>query len=165
MEFSYLYDSNTFLNNLKNSRAFLVTKEGHKVNVMQIGWGYIGYMWKRPSILISVRHSRYSYNLLSESEGFVISIPDEGEFNEELKFCGTNSGRDVDKAEECGFEMIDGEKIDVPHIKGCNSYECRILYKQSIDSELLDKQLQDLSYKNNDYHVMIYGEIVALHKK
>lgn len=161
---NYFDDSNIFLNNLRKSNALLVTKTDDKINAMQIGWGYMGYMWKKPSILISVRHSRYSYELLTNSDAFVISIPVNDDLKEVVKICGTYSGRNVNKIEKCGFEMEEGKMVDVPHIKGCISYECKIMYRQTIDSELIDRQLRELSYKNNDYHVMIYGEIVAVHQ-
>lgn len=164
MEVNYFEDSNDFLNNLSKSKALLITKNGETVNAMQIGWGYMGYMWKKPSIVISVRHSRYSYELLRKSDEFVVSIPESDVYKEALKICGTKSGRDVNKIEMCGFNMAEGEKVGVPHIKESLSYECRVMYKQTIDSELVSEQIHDLSYKSNDYHVMIYGEIVAVHK-
>lgn len=164
MEANYFDNSNAFLDNLSKSKALLITKRDDKINAMQIGWGYMGYMWKKPSIIISVRHSRYSYELLRKSDEFVVSIPESDEFKEALKICGTKSGKDVDKIEMCGFNMEEGTNVTVPHIKGCLSYECKVMYKQTIDSELVNEQLHDLSYKNNDYHVMIYGEIIAVHK-
>ncbi len=164
MEVNYFEDSNAFLNNLSKSKALLITKNDDNVNAMQIGWGYMGYMWKKPSLVITVRHSRYSYELLRKTDEFVVSIPESDDFKEAFKICGTKSGRDVNKIEMCGFNLVEGEKVKVPHIKGCLSYECKITYKQAIDSELVSEQIHDLSYKNNDYHVMIYGEIVAVHK-
>ncbi len=163
MEFNYFEDSIDFLNNLKKGNALLITKNGEKVNAMQIGWGYMGYMWNKPSVVVAVRHSRYSYNLLRNSEAFVVSMPVSDDLKEAVKICGSNSGRDMDKIERCGFEMQEGKIVDVPHIEGCLSYECRIMYKQTIDSELIDEELHNLSYKDNDYHVMFYGEIVAVH--
>lgn len=164
MNNNFFNDSADFLNRLQKSKAFLVTKSNEHVNLMQIGWGYIGYMWKKPSMIIAVRHSRHSYEVLKNSDEFTVCIPKEGEFEEQLKICGTKSGRNYDKVKECSLEMAEGEKISVPHIKGCDSYECRIMYRQSIDSELLDKDIHEMSYRNNDYHVMIYGEIVAFRK-
>lgn len=165
MEDNLLKDSNEFLSNIKNGKAFLVTKNKDNVNVMQIGWGYIGFMWGKPSIIIGVRHSRYTYEQLQNSDEFVISIPKLGEFDDKLKICGTQSGRDINKVEKCGFEMVDGQKVNVPYIKGCQyHYECKVDYKQSLDPELLNRDILDKSYKKNDYHVMIYGEIVSSHQ-
>lgn len=157
-----LKQSYEFLSNLKEGKAFLITKKDQKVNVMQIGWGYIGYMWFKPSMIVAVRHSRHTYEILNESEEFTICIPKRDQFEEELKICGSNSGRDIDKISKCGFELLSGTSVKVPSIKDCQyTYECKVMYKQSLDSELLNKQLMDKSYKNNDYHVMIYGEIIS----
>ncbi len=99
MEFNYFEDSIDFLNNLKKGNALLITKNGEKVNAMQIGWGYMGYMWNKPSVVVAVRHSRYSYNLLRNSEAFVVSMPVSDDLKEAVKICGSNSGRDMDKIE------------------------------------------------------------------
>ncbi len=163
MEFNFFEGSTDFINNLRKGNALLITKSDDKVNAMQIGWGYMGYMWRKPSIVVAVRHSRYSYELLRNSEAFVVSMPVNDELKEAVKICGSNSGRDVNKIEKCGFVTEKGKIIDVPYIKGCLNYECRIMYKQTIDSELIDEELHNLSYKDNDYHVMFYGEIVAVH--
>lgn len=165
MEDNLFSESNEFLNNVKNGKAFLVTKNEDNVNVMQIGWGYIGFMWGKPSIVIAVRHSRYTYELLQNSDEFVISIPKLGQFDDKLKICGTQSGRDINKIEKCGFEMIEGKEVSVPYIKDCQyHYECKVDYMQSLDPCNLNKNILDKSYKKNDYHVMIYGEIVSSHQ-
>ena len=41
-------------------------------NAMTIGWGTIGVIWRKPIFTVLVRHSRYTYKLLEESDSFTI---------------------------------------------------------------------------------------------
>lgn len=153
--------SEYFLDNLRKGRAFLVTGNDKEANVMQIGWGFVGYMWYKPYIIVAVRKSRYSYDILKKNDEFVVSIPNEGEFIEELRICGIRSGRDTDKIQLCGFKMLPGRNISVPSIDGCKiNLECKINYTQELELDMLPKEIRDKSYSNDDMHVMIYGEVL-----
>lgn len=142
--------------------AFLTAKNGDKVNTMTIGWGNIGFIWGKPIFTVAVRYSRYTYNLLKESKEFTLSIPLNGQLKKEMGFCGSKSGRDVDKFKECNLTSVKGKMVEPPVIEGCDLfYECKIVYHQAMEPGLLDKKLDEKWYSNHDYHVIYYGEIVA----
>ncbi|NLK22309.1 MAG: flavin reductase family protein [Epulopiscium sp.] len=142
--------------------AFLTTKTDKDTNTMTIGWGNIGFMWKKPIFTVMVRYSRYTYDIIEKNSEFTISIPLKGQLKKELGFCGTKSGRDIDKFKECNLKISKGKVIDTPIIDGCNLYyECRIVHKQTIEPGLLDSLINKKSYSNHDYHVIYYGEILA----
>ena len=65
-------------------------------NIMTIGWGLIGVLFRKPTFIVAVRKSRYSYKLLNETGVFTVNVPGEG-MAEAVDFCGTKSGRDYDK--------------------------------------------------------------------
>ncbi|HAG43000.1 MAG TPA: hypothetical protein DCL31_06010 [Clostridium sp.] len=44
-------------------------------------------------------------------------------------------------------------------------YECKIVYKQELDINLLDEEIKNTIYSDNDIHVLYYGEIVDCYKK
>lgn len=148
--------------------AFLVVKDKDKENVMTIGWGTIGYVWRKPVLMIMVRYSRYSYELLENSKEFTVNIPLVNSLQKELGVCGTKSGRNVDKFLECGFTKEKGKILDTSVIKECDLfYECKVIYQQAMEPGVTDPQIKDAFYtnKNNDYHVLYYGEIVASYIK
>ena len=83
--------------------AFLVVvdKDG-KANAMTIGWGEVGIVWSRPAFTVLVRQSRYTYSCLQSAESFTVNVPEPNTLKEELLFCGTKSGSDIDKVAACG---------------------------------------------------------------
>ena len=48
--------------------AFLTTKAGEKVNSMVIGWGHVGRIWERDVFVAYVRKSRFTRELLDETQ-------------------------------------------------------------------------------------------------
>ncbi|MCY6485090.1 flavin reductase family protein [Clostridium aestuarii] len=141
--------------------AFLTVKVNDKVNTMTIGWGNIGFQWKKPIFTVLVRQSRYTYGLMEKAKNFTVSVPLDNDMKEALAFCGSKSGRNLDKFKECNLSMEKSRKISSPSIENCGLvYECRIIYKQDMDLNLLDKDIKKACYPKDDKHVMYYGEIV-----
>lgn len=141
--------------------AFLTVKNGNEVNTMTIGWGSIGYIWNKPIFMVAVRYSRHTYKLIEKAKEFTVSIPLEKDLKNELVYCGTKSGRDINKFEQCNLTIIKGQKISTPIIGECElHYECRVIYQQAMEPSALDREIKNSIYPNNDYHVLYFGEIL-----
>jgi len=141
--------------------AFLTVKSDETVNTMTIGWGNVGFIWNKPMLMVPVRYSRHTYSMIDRSETFTVSVPVNKNLKEALAYCGTKSGRDVDKIKECGLTLQAAQMVDTPVISDCElQIECRIVYKQAMEPGTLDDGIRDLKYPNGDFHVMYYGEIV-----
>jgi flavin reductase (DIM6/NTAB) family NADH-FMN oxidoreductase RutF len=146
---------------LHKKGAFLTVKGSDKVNTMTISWGNIGFEWGRPIFTVLVRKSRYTYSLIENSTEFTVSIPLKNDFKEALALCGTKSGRDMDKIAAANLSLKDGRKVATPVIEGCKlHYECKIVYKQQVNPDLLAEDIKRTSYINGDYHTIYYGEIL-----
>ncbi|MDN5331949.1 MAG: hypothetical protein PWP45_1174 [Tepidanaerobacteraceae bacterium] len=146
--------------------AFLTVKSGDMVNTMTIAWGTVGYIWQKYVFMAMVRHSRYTFELIENAGSFTVSFPLKGQLKEALSFCGTKSGRDVDKFKECGLSLLHAEKVDTPVIDGCDLYlECKIIYKSPMHPEQLPEEVKRMYYGNEDYHILYFGEIVAVRMK
>jgi flavin reductase (DIM6/NTAB) family NADH-FMN oxidoreductase RutF len=151
---------------LHTQGAFLTVKSGDKVNTMTISWGNVGYEWNMPIFTVLVRKSRYTYDLIENSDNFTVSIPLSGDLKSSLAVCGSKSGRDIDKFKECNLTLEKSKNVGTPIISECElHYECKIVYKQEMNPELLSKEIVDSSYKTGDYHTIYYGEIVATYMK
>src|SRR6056297_3843679 len=98
--------------------AFLTVKDEDKLNTMTIGWGSVGFVWGRPIFTVLVRHSRYTHNLIENTDQFTVSVPFGDRLKRETDYCGTHSGRDVNKFKELGLELIEPKQLDPPFIKG-----------------------------------------------
>ncbi|MGH4137423.1 flavin reductase family protein [Clostridium sp.] len=151
---------------LHTQGAFLTVKSGDKINTMTIGWGTVGYVWNKPIFTVMVRKSRYTYDFMENSDNFTVSIPLSKNLKNELMVCGSKSGRDIDKFKECNLTLEKSKKVDTPIISECElHYECKIVYKQEMNPELLSKDIVEGSYKTGDYHTLYYGEIVETYIK
>ena len=149
----------------------LTTKKDDFVNTMTIGWGTIGIEWGKPVFIAFVRESRYTKVMLEENVEFTVNIP-YGEVDSGiLGFCGTKSGRDMNKISEAGLTLEEPSRISVPGIKELPlTLECRVLYTQKQDLNALPKAILDRYYPSNpscpyagsdrDSHYAYYAEIV-----
>jgi flavin reductase (DIM6/NTAB) family NADH-FMN oxidoreductase RutF len=145
--------------------AFLSVKAGERINTMTIGWGAIGYMWQKPVLIVMVRYSRYTHELISQAQEFSVSVPQNNDFKKSLAVAGSKSGRDMDKFQELNLTITPGQKTEAPVIAGCGLvYECRILYRQALDPEGLNEAIKSKFYSDEDYHVLYFGEILACYE-
>ncbi len=144
-----------------NKGAFLTITDGENTNTMTIGWGNVGIVWGKPIFMVAVRYSRYTYDLIEKAKDFTVSIPLKNNLKKELTYCGTYSGKDVDKFKECNLKLKKGRKVVSPIIENCElHYECKIVYKQAMEPSTLNEDIKNQYYKNKDYHVLYFGEIV-----
>ena len=145
--------------------AFLSVRADDRINTMTIGWGAIGYFWNKPVIIVGVRYSRYTYDLIEEARDFSVTIPLSSDFKKSLAGTGSKSGRDMDKFQVFSLKAEPGKEIESPVIGSCGLvYECRLIFKQAMDPDLLDEELRQKFYAQEDYHVMYYGEIVSAYQ-
>ena len=85
-----------------------------------------------PIFMIAVRKERYSHELIEKSREFVINVPSI-DLVEQTDFCGTTSGRTIDKFKETRLTAVPGSKVKTPIIKECPiNIECRLLSVQPV---------------------------------
>ena len=140
--------------------AFLVVKGKDRVNIMTIGWAMVGVVWRRPILMVAVRTSRFTHGIIEGADSFTVSAPT-GDMKKEINFCGSKSGRDLDKFKECRLSTTKAKKVSTPIliIPGYH-FECRITHKTPMDPKILSADLEKL-YPAKDYHTLYFGEILA----
>lgn len=94
-------------------------------NVMTAAWS--GIVCTEPTLVyVSLRPSRYSHEIITKTEEFVINVPT-AVLAKAVDFCGVKSGRQTDKFALCGLTAAPCEKISAPQIKESPiSLECRV---------------------------------------
>lgn len=119
--------------------------EGDDANIITIGW--TGIINSEPPITyVSVRKSRHSHKLISESGEYVINLTTE-KLVKATDFCGVKSGRDLDKWAEMNLTKIPGEAVSCPMIgESPVNLECKVI-----------------EVKEYPTHDMFIGEIVRVH--
>ena len=159
----YMALAETMIKQIKKG-AFLTVKGDGKVNTMTIGWAGLGFSWMKPVFMVAVRDSRFTYTILEKADDFTVSVPT-SDMKEAILFCGTKSGRDIDKFEHCGLTPKDAQKtsspiIDIPGIH----LECKIIVKTPMDPDNMHRELYAM-YPEKDYHVLYFGEILACYER
>jgi flavin reductase (DIM6/NTAB) family NADH-FMN oxidoreductase RutF len=152
-----------FMTQLSNGGAFLTVAAEGGLNTMTIGWAQLGIIWGRPVLSVMVRISRHTYGLIEKAPDFTVSVP-WVDMKKELAFCGSKSGRDLDKFKELDLKTAPARSVATPILQ-CPGlhYECRILLKTPMDPRLMDSSIEKV-YPKKDYHTIYYGQIEACYE-
>ncbi len=144
--------------------AFLTVKVDERLNTMTIGWATIGFCWKKPVFMVAVRDSRHTFTIIEDAADFTVSVPS-GDMQKEIMFCGTKSGRDLNKFTECNLKTTSARQVVSPIIAlpGLH-FECRIMYKSAMDPSHLAPDYDPI-YPEKDYHTLYFGEILACYER
>lgn len=149
---------------LTTGRALMTTKANGKINTMVIGWGGVNKYFGKDIFIAPVRLSRYTHELLDESDVFTVSFPKDDELFDALKVCGVKSGRDMDKFAVCNLTATNGRLVDCPIIgEGWLHMECRVVGQTTLTGENLSSDVMDSIYSSHNLHTLYFGEVVALY--
>ena len=95
-------------------------------NAMVAAWGGICSS-EPPSVAISIRKVRYTYDNLMERKAFTISVPSE-KYVKESDYFGIVSGKNEDKFENSGLKPVASKIVDAPYVGGPLVLECRVTH-------------------------------------
>jgi len=127
-------------------------------NTMTASWGTMGELWNKKISICFIRPTRHTYGFMELAEYFTLSFFDK-KYREALKYCGTKSGRDVDKIAHTGLTPVEGESGAVFFDEARLVMECRKIYIHDLNpKDFLDANIEK-EYPEKDYHRMYIGEI------
>lgn len=129
-----------------------------KCNTMTASWGGLGILWSKQVSFIFLRPQRYTLEFVEQQDYYSLCFFDK-EFKPALSYCGSKSGRDVDKVKETGLTPLFDEAA--PYFAQAKLVLiCRKMYGQKIDPQcLIQAGLDSANYPNKDYHKMFIGSI------
>ncbi|QGP91453.1 4-hydroxyphenylacetate 3-monooxygenase reductase component [Neomoorella glycerini] len=118
-------------------------KKGEKHDLTTVAW-FTQQSSNPPQVMVSLHPHRYVLELLDAAGEFVLSILADDQ-EDIAAFCGTHSGRDVDKIKELGLATEPAAMVTTPRVKDAlANLECRVSGR----------------YQKGD-HVIIVGQVVA----
>jgi flavin reductase (DIM6/NTAB) family NADH-FMN oxidoreductase RutF len=162
-DMDYMHVAEDSINKIKKG-AFLTVKSIDMFNTMTIGWATFGVVWSKPIMMVAVRSSRHTFGIIETARDFTVTVP-AGDMQKEIAFCGSKSGRSVDKFKMCNLETTESRQVASPVIKTRGRhYECKIIYKSAMDPAHLDKDYDASLYPKKDYHTLYFGEIQACYE-
>lgn len=90
-----------------------------------------------PMVSISVRPSRYSYQMIKNTGEFVINLTTK-ELAYATDFCGVKSGRDIDKFKEMNLTKLPASKVKAPLVAESPVHiECRVTQEIPLGSHVM----------------------------
>lgn len=125
--------------------AVISVGSGEENNLITLA--YVGKVcFDPPIIAISVQPKRHSYHLIEKYGEFVINYPTINQLKE-TDYCGTRSGRDVNKWKKLNLTKEQASIVKVPMIKEFPwNMECKVVNRIELGT-----------------HVCFFGEVVATH--
>jgi flavin reductase (DIM6/NTAB) family NADH-FMN oxidoreductase RutF len=114
-------------------------------DIITLGWA-MPTSNQPPMVAISVGHTRYSHELISADREYVLAFPGP-QLAEACLFCGTKSGREVEKVRELGLATFPAKLVRPPLLGGCVA-----CFEVKVTGELVTGD-----------HTIFAGEVVAAH--
>ena len=140
--------------------ALLTAGDKNKYNTMTISWGTFGTLWHKEVVIVFVRKSRYTHELIDNNEYFTVSFYND-EYKKDLGILGSVSGRDKDKVSmtKLNLEFLDNATT---FKEAKETLVCKKLYSQDMDINSIPRDVKDKLYSDSDIHTMYIGEIIDI---
>lgn len=163
----------------KNSWALVTAGNLDKYNSCTVGWGSLGTLWSRPgndgaSVTVYIHPARFTEHFLEENSSFTVSFFPK-EYKKALGYMGSHSGRNEDKAKNCGLTpMKAGDSVSFEEAE--LTFVCRKVYAHQFAKEGIAQDIQDYYAANPKVypdgteggwqpHYVFVGEITEVIKK
>jgi len=148
----------------KDGGLLLAAGDNESNNAMTIAWGGLGTLWQKPVCTVYVAEGRYTFNFMEDTKYFTVM---QFEDKEVLKYMGTHSGRDGDKAAALNLHTK-YTKNGAPYYEEASLVlECRLMYKAPFNPENFTDDVPKDFYDGfaAGFHHIYIGEIVDTIKK
>ena len=137
-------------------------------NAMTIGWGSLGNVWSNigpATVTVYVAEGRYTYEFMEKYDYFTVMAFDKEDVGI-LRYMGTHSGRDGDKAAHLGLHTLYTENGTPYYAEASLVLECKTIYKAPFLKEGMCEETQKF-YENFDagVHHMYIGKVVKALKR
>ena len=121
-----------------------------KSNIITVAW--TGILNTNPAkVYISVRPTRYSYNLIKENREFVINLTNK-QLAKATDWCGVKTGAKVDKFKEMKLHKEKANFVKCPMIKESPvSVECRVTEIKELGSHHMFLATVEAVHIDEDY--------------
>jgi len=127
--------------------VLVVTRDATgRANVMPAGWAM--FACDDPCLFaVAIHKGHLTHELIQRSGEFVIAVPAPG-MEEAIRYCGSRSGRVVDKFATCDLQTLPARRVQPPLIAGAQAnLEC-VLHSQTDAGD----------------HTIFLGQVVAAHE-
>lgn len=155
-----------FFESISKEWMIVCAGDADHYNMMTASWGGIGWLWNKPVAFVFIRPERYTFELAEKYDFMTLSFLGHSEEARKIyNFCGSQSGRQVNKAVESGLLPVPLENG-----KGVTFEQARLtlvgkkLYADDLRPQnFIEPSLNDRWYgAHGGYHKMYVLEITDI---
>jgi flavin reductase (DIM6/NTAB) family NADH-FMN oxidoreductase RutF len=133
-----------------------------QANINTLGM-YMPISHTPPLVCIGIAPKRFSHDLIARSGEFVVNIPSI-DLVQEMHFCGTKSGRNLDKFTATRLTPIPANRVRPPLINECIGHlECRVVQTHTCGDHTLF--IGEVIAASADEHILTEGKFDPLKAK
>lgn len=132
--------------------GLIITKKDNQIDLCPVNWQAVSSRYENPMVVcVGLNAESYTLENILKTKEFVYSYPSSKQLQDTL-YCGTVSGRAVNKVKNTSFQFLKSVHISVPKIKDAvMNFECRLFKSVSVGNYtiIIGKILKiDASNKN-----------------
>ena len=115
--------------------AAVVTKMGDKINLAPIVWQVVSSKYERPWVAcVGLSHKSCSLAAIKRTKEFVLAFPSRQQI-EDVLYCGTVSGKTVNKAAATNLKFAPSREVHTPCLKSAVlNLECRAMKSVKLET-------------------------------
>ena len=157
--------TNNFIQSIGDEWMLITAGTKDNFNIMTASWGAVGVLWNKPIAICFVRPTRYTFEFINRSEVFTLSFFDH-KFRKILNYCGSRSGKKVDKIRETGLQPLVTKNNGIIFEQARLCIECKKIYTEDlIPEQFVNPDTDRKFYPKKDYHRMYIGEIITCYTR
>lgn len=144
---------------LNNDWMLITAGNDSKFNMMTASWGGIGVLWGKPVAICFINPARYTYQIMESDSTYTLSFYTEA-YRDALKYCGSNSGKNVDKVQGSGLTPITLPSGAKAFSEAWMILECKKMLGQQITADSVFDQKAKGDWSKSQFHKVYIGEIL-----
>ena len=130
-----------------------------KFNMMTANWGGLGSMFGKPVAFCFIDPTRHTFELMENNDTYTLTFYSEAH-REALNFCGSKSGKSVDKVAETGLTPITTGTGSKAFSEAWLVIECKKMISQTITPEAISDPEVKKAWSGKQLRKMFVGEII-----
>lgn len=117
--------------------GLVITKRNEKINVCPITFQVISSIYEKPYVVcIGLANNQTLENILKTKE-FTYAYPSKKQIKDTL-YCGTASGRNIDKLKNTSFTFKPSKVIIPPQLQGAvANFECEVIHTHKLETFMI----------------------------
>lgn len=146
-------------------KDYAVITSGNKehYNSMTAAFGGFGQLFSKPATWCFLRSNRYTLEVIRKEHTYTMCYFDD-EYDEEVLFFGSKSGRSTEKMKESKLTMVQTPSGAICYKEARLVVECKLMEVTTVNPDDFYTQegkdfVNDAYKETKDYHKLVFGEI------